>query len=388
MIDVYQKLAEFLDAFPQRFPVNTDSGIELKILEHIFTPEEAEMAMKLQMMPETGDQVAARIEADPIQTEQKLYDMSRKGQIMRFGAPGGYMYMAMPFFVGIYEFQLKRMDRKFSELMEEFKPILMKSSWLKGKTREIRTVPVNEVIDKKSSVMSYEIAEEAIKAANSITLSECICRKERGLIGKPCNNPVETCMSFNEAAGFYAENELGRTVSVEQALEVLKKGVDAGLVLQLGSSKNPSGLCMCCGCCCVILEQYKKMDKPAREANSSFFARVDGDLCTACGACMDRCHMEAISVDDVAMVNLDRCIGCGACAVVCPTGAVKLFRKSAEEEFVPQNDMMEAMMAMYQERRGKKTTETALSKEIAMKTKTKRDADSISEKFKKIRCHP
>jgi Na+-translocating ferredoxin:NAD+ oxidoreductase subunit B len=351
MSSVYQRLAEFLDGFPQRFPVNTDSGIELKILEHIFTPEEAEMAMKLQMMPETGDQVAVRIGADPVEIEKMLYGMSRKGQIMRFGPPGGYMYLAMPFFVGIYEFQLKRLDRKFSELMEEFKPVLMASTWLKGKTREIRTVPVNQAVDKKSAVMSYEIAEEAIKAAKNITVSECICRKERGIIEKSCKNPVETCMSFNEAAGFYAENELGRAISVQEALDVLKKGVDAGLVLQLGSSRNPSGLCMCCGCCCVILEQYKKMDKPAGEANSNFFARVNEELCTACGTCVDRCHMAAISVEDIAKVNLDRCIGCGACAVACPTEAVAMCRKNKEEEFVPQNDMMEAMMAMYQERR-------------------------------------
>jgi Na+-translocating ferredoxin:NAD+ oxidoreductase subunit B len=351
MKEVYQKLAEFLDAFPQRFPVNTDSGIELKILEYIFTPEEAEMAMKLQMMPETGGQVAERIGADPAQVEKQLYDMSRKGQIMRMGPPGGYLYMAMPFFVGIYEFQLKRLDRKFSELMEEFKPVLMASTWLKGKTREIRTVPVNQTVDKQSEVMSYEIAEEAIKGANNITLSDCICRKERGLVDKACRYPVETCISFDMGAAFYAENGLGRPVSKEEALEALKKGVEAGLVLQLGSSKNPAGLCMCCGCCCAILEEYKKLDKPALEANSNFFARVNEELCTACGTCVDRCHMAAISVEDIAMVNLDRCIGCGACAVVCPTEAIAMCRKNKEEEFIPQNDMMEAMMAMYQERR-------------------------------------
>jgi Na+-translocating ferredoxin:NAD+ oxidoreductase subunit B len=351
MNDVYQRLAEFLDTFPQRFPVNTDSGIELKVLEYLFTPEEAEMALRLQMMPETPDQVAARIGADPVETEKMLYAMSGKGQIMRMGPPGGYMYMAMPFFVGIYEFQLKRMDRKFSELMEEFKPVLMSLTWLKGKTKEIRTVPVNQAVDKQSAVMSYEIAEEAVMGAEKVTLSDCICRKQKGLLNKTCSYPIETCLSFNMAADFYAENGLGRPVSKEEALDVLKKGGEAGLVLQLGSSKNPSGLCMCCGCCCAILEEYKKLEKPAREANSNFFAQVDHVLCTACGTCVDRCQMGAISIDDVARINLDRCIGCGACAVACPTEAVKMIRKSAEEEFIPQNNMMEAMMAMYQERR-------------------------------------
>ena len=351
MDDVYQKLAEFLDTFPQRFPVNTESGIELKILEYLFTPEEAKMTMQLMPMPETSAQVAERIGADPDKTEKQLYDMSRKGLIMRLGAPGAYVYMAMPFFVGIYEFQIKRMDRKFSELMEEFKPILLPSTMLKGKTREIRTVPVNQTVDKQSTVMTYEIAEEAIKSAENITLSECICRKEKRLLGKGCNYPPETCLSFNAGAHFYAENGLGRPVSTEEALETLKNAVEAGLVLQLGSSQNPAGLCMCCGCCCPFLETYKKMDKPADEANSSFFAKIDEDACTACETCVDRCHMDAISVEEVAKVNLDRCIGCGACAVTCPEGAVTMGRKDKEEEFVPENDMMTTMMNIYQERR-------------------------------------
>jgi electron transport complex protein RnfB len=162
---------------------------------------------------------------------------------------------------------------------------------------------------------------------------------------------VELCVSFNTGAQFYAENDLGRAVTHEEALDALKKGVEAGLVLQLGSSQNPGGLCMCCSCCCPILGEYKKLDKPAKVANSNFFARIDEDACSACETCVDRCHMDAITVDDVANVNLDRCIGCGVCAVTCPEEAIKMCRKDKEDEFVPQNDMMEVMMDMHQERR-------------------------------------
>jgi electron transport complex protein RnfB len=61
--DVYQRLAEHLDPLPQRFPSNTGTGLELKVLRHIFSPEEAEMAIQLQPMPElpaTSVKLAAR----------------------------------------------------------------------------------------------------------------------------------------------------------------------------------------------------------------------------------------------------------------------------------------------------------------------------------------
>lgn len=351
MSDVYQRLAEFLDNFPQRFPVNTESGIELKILEHIFTPEEAEMAMKLQMKPESGEEIAERIGADPSQTEKMLHDMSIKGQIFRVGTSGNHIYIPVPFFVGIYEFQLGRMDPEFAKLMEEFKPILFGSTWLKGETKELRTVPVNEVVDSESKIMPYEIAEEAIKAAENVTLSECICRKEQQMVDNPCSYPTEVCLQFNQSGQYYAENGMGRPISHEEALEVVKKAVEAGLVIQLASSQNPGGMCLCCSCCCLPLSGYKKLDKPSEVANSSFYAQVNEEECVACETCLDRCHMEAITVDDIAQINLDRCIGCGVCAVTCDAGAISMHRKDKDKEFIPQKDFRSAMMDIYQERR-------------------------------------
>jgi len=66
--DVYQRLAENLDTLPQRFPSNTGTGLELKVLRHIFSPEEAEMALQLQPMPEFPVNIAKRIGKDPEET--------------------------------------------------------------------------------------------------------------------------------------------------------------------------------------------------------------------------------------------------------------------------------------------------------------------------------
>ncbi len=54
MIDVYERLAKHLDNLPASYPA-TDSGVELRILKRLFTPEEAEAAMALTMFPEPAD---------------------------------------------------------------------------------------------------------------------------------------------------------------------------------------------------------------------------------------------------------------------------------------------------------------------------------------------
>ena len=46
------------------------------------------------------------------------------------------------------------------------------------------------------------------------------------------------------------------------------------------------------------------------------------DKCTACGACMNECPVDAISAGDIFIVNADDCIDCAACAEVCPVDAI------------------------------------------------------------------
>jgi Fe-S-cluster-containing hydrogenase component 2 len=53
-------------------------------------------------------------------------------------------------------------------------------------------------------------------------------------------------------------------------------------------------------------------------------AKVNNDLCTGCGICLDVCPMEAIQMkNDKAFVSED-CSECGVCVDECPNGALSL----------------------------------------------------------------
>jgi len=349
--EIYQRLAEHLDTLPQRFPTNTGTGLELKVLRHIFSPEEAEMAVQLQPMPQLPGDIAKRIEKDPEEIEALLLKMYRKGQILRIGRPGEHKFMAAPFMVGIMEFQIKRFTREMVEDLEAFQPYLMAETWMKGKTRELRTIPIHRTVTDTSEVMPYESAEAIIKSAKYISVSDCMCRKISQVKGEPCDRPMEVCLQLGGAAHLYIDNGLGRCIDQTEALTLLQKGVESSLVIQVGSSQNPGGICMCCGCCCKPLTAYKKTKKPSLYANSNWFAVVDEDACIACGACEERCQMDAVSVEDVSSVDLDRCIGCGLCVPTCDYDAIHLQKKDPDQLYTPQPDFMTAMMDIYKERR-------------------------------------
>lgn len=51
---------------------------------------------------------------------------------------------------------------------------------------------------------------------------------------------------------------------------------------------------------------------------------VKSETCTGCGACLDVCPVEAISMNgDVAVIDEQNCIRCGKCHDICPEGAVR-----------------------------------------------------------------
>ena len=49
--DLYRRLQQHLDRMPVPYPA-TESGVELRILQRLFSPEEARLALCLSMIPE------------------------------------------------------------------------------------------------------------------------------------------------------------------------------------------------------------------------------------------------------------------------------------------------------------------------------------------------
>jgi ferredoxin len=55
-------------------------------------------------------------------------------------------------------------------------------------------------------------------------------------------------------------------------------------------------------------------------------AKVNADICTGCGTCVDECPAAAISLndDDIAVVDESECLDCGACEDACPNNAITI----------------------------------------------------------------
>lgn len=325
--EAYLRLRNFLDEQPGGFPA-TPQGLELKILEKLFTPQQAEAAVKLGASPQPLAQAARRLEMDEEAAAALLGEMHAKGLVQRARIPGrGDFYMAAQFVIGIYEFQLGRIDRELAELMEEYLPYLHES-WTSIKTGQLRVVPVGMSVDTAKPVAPYDQVRALVEQHDLFSVSACICRVEKALVEKPCDRPEETCLQFGFAAQYYIERGMGRAISKEEVYQVLERAEEAALVLSPTNAQKIMNICCCCACCCAVLGGLAKLEKPAEHVQSSFYASIDEGLCSGCGVCMDRCQMAAISDGGgFSVVNPDRCIGCGLCVSTCPEEAVSLLPK-------------------------------------------------------------
>ncbi|MBI5895302.1 MAG: 4Fe-4S binding protein [Desulfobacterales bacterium] len=165
---------------------------------------------------------------------------------------------------------------------------------------------------------------------DEIALGHCFCRHHKDMIGHACRqtDQRETCFTFGKSARYTTQQGFARMISKQEALEVLKKAEEAGLVHKayhpnFDIHKEETSICNCCRCCCA--NAVDNMIAPIINA-THFLAVIDADKCTGCGTCVDKCHTGAAALNDQGKAYRveEHCIGCGVCAAFCPENAISL----------------------------------------------------------------
>jgi Na+-translocating ferredoxin:NAD+ oxidoreductase subunit B len=334
--DVYERLRERLDELPVGYPA-TASGVELRILKRLFTPEEAEVALGLSALPETVGRIRRRLPGRTVEDLERALDrMVEKGAI--FGGPalalgGAKRYSRAPLVIGMYEAQVDRLTKELQRDFDQYAREGFAASLLGVGTKQMRTIPVNARFVPDRLVGRYDDARRMIGEGEGPWASRnCVCRQGQDLLGEPCRQTTSrrVCLMIGGAARASVASGDGQALTREETLALLEQAEREGMVLQPSNARDPVFMCLCCGCCCGMLRAAKQFPKPAEYLQSNYQAAVDAALCSGCGTCHERCPMEALrGGDGTTAVDLDRCIGCGLCASTCPSGAATLRAKAA-----------------------------------------------------------
>jgi Na+-translocating ferredoxin:NAD+ oxidoreductase subunit B len=330
----YKALAERLDALPNGFPPAGD-GVELRLLAHIFTPEEAALAAQLRLTLETPAQIAARLGGEAATLRRQLKEMVRRGLIKAGRTDAGLGYGLMPFAVGIYEMQVNTIDAEFARLFEDY--YHQAFGTMTGIAPQLhRVVPVEQSVRVDMEVRPFESAADIVAQAQAWGVMDCLCRKQQALIGQPCEHPLDVCMVFSNTPGAFAESTTVRALTQEGAMATLHRAAEAGLVHSVSNSQEGMWyVCNCCTCACGILRGIVDLGMANVIARSAFVNQVDEGACIGCGACVEKCQFGALAVDSVVHVDEMRCVGCGVCTVACPVGALSMVRRPDADVMPP-----------------------------------------------------
>lgn len=336
---VYTKLQRHLDSQAVGFPA-TKSGSEIRILKHIFTPIEAEIATCLTYKFEPLETVfrrAGHIVESPVKLADLLDCIEEKGGVELKIKEGEKLYCNAPLVVGMYEYQVGKLTPEFIKDFNEYtSDKKFGVELLSTKLPQMRTIPIAESIQTQHNVSTFdEVAALLQQAEAPFAIFECICRQKKSLAGEPCQvtDRKETCFAAGNMAQSILRNGLGREITLDESISILEQNQKQGLVLQPSNTEKAEFICSCCGCCCGMLAMQKKLPKPVDFWASNFYAVIDTDTCNGCGICEKRCQVGAVSVSEKkqpAVVDLNRCIGCGVCIPTCPTKAISLQKKPAE----------------------------------------------------------
>ncbi len=347
---LYRDLQEFLDTLPGGFPA-AESGADIRLLQHLFTPEEARVALFLTMKPETAGDIHRRMteagnEIPVSEVKRILERMLYRGTLRPYytGYDETHYRAPDPTAGGMLSVQLDhKLTREFNDLLNAYarEAFGLRASGVD--LNPLRTVPVEQSIPRPTRypVGTYDDIRKMIDAApGPFAVANCVCRQKAARFGKKCSKTEldETCLMIDpDHARRYVDMEVGRYITREEVYDILRKAQQDGLVVQPENSQKPEAICLCCGDCCVFLRPMKAFPKPAELFITNFYAAVDAGLCNGCEVCIGKCQMDARTmVNGIAVVDTGRCIGCGNCVVLCPVGANRMEKKDVET--VPPDD--------------------------------------------------
>ena len=351
--DVYEKLARHLSTLGMGYPP-TETLIE--ILEENFNPVEAEVALTLPtkvipLEPVPVKEIIAKAGLPEETLQNILEELSNKGLIFcgrTEKGEKGYALQQMGFsFPQTFFWRGEETphSKNMAVLIAKYFNRKVTSEAYSSETDAYRYVPTSGTVDAGiQAVYPHHTMESVLENVTDFAVCHCSCRMIAQLRGRPCEHPTEVCIKFDEMARYVIDRELGRKITQEEALELIKQSEDAGLVHFVDNAKGKiKHNCNCCGCACWNVGAIKRRKIPRDILMATYFIReTDEDECTGCGECTELCPVNAVVMqNDLPWIDREWCIGCGVCVSKCPTGAAKLIIRPDKTGDLPAWDFEE-----------------------------------------------
>jgi len=327
--DAYTELADKLGV--------PNSERFLKILDAMFTPEEANICREL-FAPATCQELASRLNIAEKNLSTKLDSLVDRGMLTRGRTQFAFHASLIAFHHDAVADTAPHtgpnaIPQNVKELWNDF----FRNEWsymfmehtekmIKVTGRSLPIWPAIGALERSPNISPEDLLPEEnwrlrIENAKRRIIAPCGCRVVWGV----CDHPLMTCFAcFDRPRGEYYLNQPGRLlkeVTLAEALDIVREAEESGLVHW--------GDCYCCDCCCENLFPVTRDKRFDLMTPNRFQATVNEELCKGCQDCVERCPFDAIEMRPSAtskrlkaFVIAEKCKGCGLCIVGCKQNAL------------------------------------------------------------------
>lgn len=344
-----------------------DSPALMRILQLLFTPDEADLASRIPTTFTSLRRLARRSGVAEDRLAAMVTGMAERGLIFDMEHEGERYVALAPVVIGFFEFTFMRAREGYpmeelARLFDEyfFEGAGFAGAVFAGQTQIGRSLVREEALPAgdHTEVLDWERASQIVATARSHAVSLCACRHHAEHAGHPCAHPQRTCLSLNIGAELLARQGIAEPITRGEAMQILEQSKAAGLA-QTGDNvqRNVSYICNCCGCSCGMMNAIRRFDMRDAIVTSSWISVIDPERCNGCGRCVKACPVAAIQVvrgerdgrpRNWAVRDAELCLGCGVCYSACRRGALTLQRR--EQRVYTPETTFERIVAMAIER--------------------------------------
>ena len=322
----------------------------LEFLSLLYPPELAEVAVHLDIIPETISmrKLAKKLGRDKSKLAELLREPSKKFHIIIMGG-----FVALPDPTFLYDAPVISAYVEQSGQQKDLANLSMKffnegwhENWVmkEGVSRmrvmpvpefvpsvdlDVKQITVNEEVSVDKRIMPPEEIYSWLDKFDFYALMPCSCRNRMEVLGiRKCKDkyPIRTCIAvgkFGKMVNVFGDEGI-EPITKEQVMDIVRMGTEKGLIHCTDSDEEETILCSCCECCCSFQRSLREFDNPRALIKAPYYAVVDSEACLSCGTCKERCKFYAVEDSEKAIIDPVKCIGCGLCASTCPEGAISL----------------------------------------------------------------
>lgn len=357
----YKKFIEHMNTWIFAYPEHENL---IPMLKMRMSAEEAEFLSNVPFLPQTIERLSEKVGMPVPELEEKMRDLAHRGITFRIKGSSATRYslndsLMLYYRMPGWEGKDDDWNRKLAPLINQYYIEAYGEEFVGHPTKGLRAIPINQTVEDTKTIMPYEDIVKVVDNFTVFTVAHCACRHRHALdpaFGNDhCKHETENCLHFDTLAEYKIQNGIGREITKEETLEILKKAADAGLVHGISNTmEKMDTICNCCSCCCLFLEKVNNVPGISGQQKSNYIREINEEKCIKCGLCVKRCPTKALEMvgekkeDKKLIFTPEMCLGCGVCVHKCPKDAIFLVRR--DDEITHLKDQREEASAFLTER--------------------------------------